>query len=66
MLKPNPQYQGRHDLRQKDARQSADQQGKGNVSYGETRGGTVDFRIQGFPQSAVRKEDANRNEIVKS
>ena len=65
VLSPNPQFQGRHDLPQKDARQSADPQGKGNVSNGETRCGTVDYRIQGIPQSAVRKEDANRNEIVK-
>ena len=65
VLKPNPQFQGRHDLPQKDARQSADPQGKGNVSNGETRCGTVEHRIQGIPQSAVRKEDANRNEIVK-
>ena len=66
VLKSNPQYQGRHDLPQKDVRQSAEQQGKGNVSYGETRGGTVDYRIQGIPQPAVRKEYEHRSEIVKS
>ena len=65
VLKPNPQFEGRHDLPQKDARQSADPQGKGNVSNGETSCGTVDYRIQGKPQSAVRKVDANRNDIVK-
>ena len=66
VLKSNPQYQGRHDLPQKDVGQSAEQQGKEHVSHGETHGGTVDYRIQGVPQSAVRKEYENRTEIVKS
>ena len=65
MLKPDLQYQGRHDLPQKDARQSADPQGNRNDTHGETCSSTMDFRIQGFPQPAARKEDANRKEIVK-
>ena len=65
MLKPNLQDQGRHDLPQKDARQSADPQGNSNDTHGQTCSSTVDYRIQGIPQSAVRKEDANSREIVK-
>ena len=55
---------GRQDLSNPDARTSADHQSKQIAKNEETCTGNVDYRIQGVPHSAVKKEHSNRKEMV--
>ena len=72
VFKPNL-YHGRQDRFNLEARTSVDHQSKESEEYGETcgeefgetRGGNVDFRLQGLPHSIVQKQDDVRRETVK-
>ena len=63
---PKPSLRsGQQDQPDQEARKSSGHQSAPERSYGETRSGNVDYRIQGTPHSAVQQQDTNRRETVK-